>query len=351
MRARRVAVIALVCLFASAATPWVAHAQEAELEETSPSEHATPAPDASPTQEPPSATPPADGDVGNDDPTSGGPPDPEEPDEADTDDDGEGAGGNGNHKDNKGGKGAGSGGNSGGNGDPNGNNGTIKIESTDFDDIPNNVPHPGCEFVIEMYGYDQGDLQATYIFTNQAPSGSGEIDRGTVDIGQDPAGGGRDLDARVHIDLADGLAASGAEAHPKQGYHVKLTVHAEGSIGADVKHKVFWVEECEDEVALVLAGSLDRSGGRAGLGAEVAPATATRGSRSEVAGARLAAAGEQAGAAPGSLPVTGPGALALAAWALLGTALVFAGAAPLRSSRHADADHEDDAVAGSGPPQ
>lgn len=350
MRARRVAVIALFCLTASAATPWVAHAQEAELEETSPSAQATPAPEPSPTQGTPAETPPEDADVGNDDPTTGGPPEAQDPADADTDtdddEDGNG-GGKGTHKGDKGG----SGGHSGGNGDPNGNNGTIKIESTDFDDIPNNVPHPGCEFVIELYGYDEGDLQATYIFTNQAPSGSGEIDRGTVGIGGDPAGGGRDLDARVHVDLADGLAASGAEAHPKQGYHVKLTVHAEGSIGADVKHKVFWVEECEDEVALVLAGSLDRSGGRAGLGAEVAPATATRGSRSEVAGARLAAAGEQAGAAPGSLPVTGPGALALAAWTLLGTALIFAGTAPVRSSRRAHADSEDDAVAGSERPQ
>jgi hypothetical protein len=33
-------------------------------------------------------------------------------------------------------------------------------------------------------------------------------------------------------------------AHPNQGFHVKLTINAEGSQGADVKHKVFWVTEC-----------------------------------------------------------------------------------------------------------
>ncbi len=33
--------------------------------------------------------------------------------------------------------------------------------------------------------------------------------------------------------------------HPQQGYHVKLTIHAPGSQGADTKHKVFWVEPCE----------------------------------------------------------------------------------------------------------
>jgi hypothetical protein len=29
-----------------------------------------------------------------------------------------------------------------------------------------------------------------------------------------------------------------------QGHHVRLTVNADGSQGADVKHKVFWVEGC-----------------------------------------------------------------------------------------------------------
>jgi hypothetical protein len=33
--------------------------------------------------------------------------------------------------------------------------------------------------------------------------------------------------------------------HPQQGFHVKLTIHADGSQGADTKHKVFWVQPCE----------------------------------------------------------------------------------------------------------
>src|SRR5688500_12013888 len=78
---------------------------------------------------------------------------------------------------------------------PKGNNGTIKIDRADFDDHPNNEPHVGCTFQIDFYNFDQGDLKATYIFDNQAPTGSGEIQRGIVGIGRDPAGGGRDLDA------------------------------------------------------------------------------------------------------------------------------------------------------------
>jgi hypothetical protein len=35
------------------------------------------------------------------------------------------------------------------------------------------------------------------------------------------------------------------EPQPQQGFHVKLTINAEGSQGADVKHKVFWVTGCD----------------------------------------------------------------------------------------------------------
>lgn len=54
-------------------------------------------------------------------------------------------------------------------------------------------------------------------------------------------GGGTDLDASLTIYLEDEVAASREEPHPNQGFHVKLTVEAEGSIGADTKQKVFWV--------------------------------------------------------------------------------------------------------------
>ncbi|HXF36401.1 MAG TPA: hypothetical protein VNO17_04385 [Actinomycetota bacterium] len=126
--------------------------------------------------------------------------------------------------------------------DPPGNNGTVKVDGVEFDDHPNNEPHPGCTFQIDFYGYDQGDLQAEVLFALHPPSGTGTLLTDTVDIGEDAAGGGTDLDASRTYDLSAALLASGATPHPNQGFHVKLTVHAEGSIGADVKHKVFWVE-------------------------------------------------------------------------------------------------------------
>jgi hypothetical protein len=43
----------------------------------------------------------------------------------------------------------------------------------------------------------------------------------------------------VPIDLGPYL--TGVTPHPVQGFHVKVTVHAEDSIGSDTKYKVFWV--------------------------------------------------------------------------------------------------------------
>lgn len=57
-------------------------------------------------------------------------------------------------------------------------------------------------------------------------------------IGEDPAGGGDDLDARRTYELD----IRGADPQPNQGYHVKLAVNADGPRGSNVKHKVFWVE-------------------------------------------------------------------------------------------------------------
>jgi hypothetical protein len=130
--------------------------------------------------------------------------------------------------------------------DPPGNNGTIKIDDTPFDDHPDNEPHVGCGFEVDFYGYDEGDLFADVIFEVWPPTGGMvTILEDTVFIGEDDnSGGGSEagLDASEFYDLTAELA--GFDPHPNQGWHVKLTIHAEGSQGADVKHKVFWTTEC-----------------------------------------------------------------------------------------------------------
>jgi hypothetical protein len=132
-------------------------------------------------------------------------------------------------------------------GKPPGNNGTVKIDGVPLKSGKGNEPHVACDFNVEFYNFDEGDqadFMATVTFELQAPTlRDGDKKDGQVlltdqvYIGEDPAGGGGDLDASKSYNLD----FTGIEAHPKQGYHVKLTVNAPGSQGADKKHKVFWV--------------------------------------------------------------------------------------------------------------
>ena len=131
---------------------------------------------------------------------------------------------------------------------PPGNNGTVKIDGSPWDNHPDNEPHVGCTFEVDFYGFDQGDLWAEVIFEVHPPTGHGLLLADEVFIGADDnAGGGSEAgwDASREYDLT--AALSGFAAHANQGHHVKLTVHADGSQGADTKHKVFWVGPCGPE--------------------------------------------------------------------------------------------------------
>src|ERR1044072_3633050 len=73
------------------------------------------------------------------------------------------------------------------------NNGPVKIDGIDFDDLPNNEPHVGCTFQVDFYGFDQGDLDAHVSFDAQPPSGTNPVPfTGDADpfIGEDDASGG-----------------------------------------------------------------------------------------------------------------------------------------------------------------
>src|SRR6266542_4443489 len=72
--------------------------------------------------------------------------------------------------------------------DPKGNNGTIKIDGVALQGGQANEPHVDCEFALEFFGYDTGDLKASVRFELQAPtrraSGSQVLLTDTVNIGQ-----------------------------------------------------------------------------------------------------------------------------------------------------------------------
>jgi hypothetical protein len=128
---------------------------------------------------------------------------------------------------------------------PPGNNGTVKIDDVVFDDHPNNEPHVGCTFQVDFYGYDEGDLFADVTFEAHPPTGPVQtVLTDTVFIGEDDNSGGGS-EAGLDASETYTLDLTGIAPHPIQGWHVKLTVNAEGSQGADTKYKVFWVSGCE----------------------------------------------------------------------------------------------------------
>ncbi|GEP38336.1 hypothetical protein NPS01_19990 [Nocardioides psychrotolerans] len=135
-------------------------------------------------------------------------------------------------------------------GDPAGNNGTVKITPIGQDDgIPQNNPHVTCGFDIEWYGFDEGaDIVSSVTLAMHAPTKDVVLTPGgpsTKFVGGDSAGGGTDFDGEAtYYPTFDG------EPHPKQGYHIKLTVNTPGSQGADTKHKVFWVQPCDSTTPL-----------------------------------------------------------------------------------------------------
>src|SRR6266536_3788859 len=131
---------------------------------------------------------------------------------------------------------------------PPGNNGTIKVDDQPFDDLPNNEPHVGCTFQLDFYGYDEGDLDADVTFEAQPPTlrpggGSQVLLHDTVFIGEDDNSGGG---SQAGLDASETytLDFAGITPHPVQGFHVKLTIHADASQGADTKYNVFWVQGC-----------------------------------------------------------------------------------------------------------
>jgi hypothetical protein len=121
--------------------------------------------------------------------------------------------------------------------DPAGNNGTVMLAG---EDLSGTEAHVGCTFTIDFSGFDQGENYADIVLDAQDPTPQGGmLWNDQVFIGEDPAGGGTDPDASVEIDLTAPLSGL---PRVDQGIHVKLTVHADGSQGADVKHKTFWVD-------------------------------------------------------------------------------------------------------------
>lgn len=127
-----------------------------------------------------------------------------------------------------------------------GGSGIVKLDTKPFDQAPNNEPHVGCTFQLDFYNYPEG-VTARYSFSLWHPTGPADLDggSGSLFIGEDPAGGGQDLDGEATVVLGPALLSSGIEPHHHNGWHVKLVVRARSTSGPDQKQKVFWVRECQ----------------------------------------------------------------------------------------------------------
>jgi hypothetical protein len=233
---------------------------------------------------------------------------------------------------------------------PPGNNGTVKVDRVPFDDHPDNQPHVGCVFQIDFYGFDQGDLDAEVTFEAHPPTlrpggGSQVLLTDSVFIGEDDNSGGGS-EAGLDASETYTLDFTGITPHDVQGFHVKLTVHADGAQGADTKYKVFWVTGCgpgqsttttsgatttTSGATTTTSGATTTSHGATtsstGGSTTSAPGSSVGGSSSSVGGG---AGSSQAGGGGGGLPFTGSNDVELLA---AGLGVLGIGAATLLAAR------------------
>jgi LPXTG-motif cell wall-anchored protein len=191
--------------------------------------------------------------------------------------------------------------------DPSGANGTVKIDGVPLDNGIDNEPHVTCDFEVDFFDFDEGE-RANIVFAVHSPTGTGKelLRRDGVLVSDDEANGGKPDPDETFTFSANDLGLGAYTPHPKQGFHVKLTVERIGAPGAG-KHKVFWLEPC--------AASPSTPGSPPPSTPENPP-------------------GENGGAAGGGgLPVTGT---AVGSIALLGGAMVAGGAALLFIRRRRD---------------
>jgi hypothetical protein len=191
-------------------------------------------------------------------------------------------------------------------------------------------------FQVDFYGFDEGDLVADVAFESHPPTGPvRELLTDEVFIGEDDnAGGGSQ--AGLDASATYTLDFTGIQPHPNQGFHVKLTVHADGSQGADTKHKVFWVSGCASGTTTTTT----RGGGGSGATTTTTTTTGAGGqdtttTTSAGGGSASSSPGGSAGASAssgtaGGLARTGANAVSLLAAAL---ALLGLGTAGLLRSR------------------
>ena len=235
---------------------------------------------------------------------------------------------------------------------PPGNNGTVKIHDDYGDTAHHNVPHVDCDFAVAFWGFDLNQ-NLDVSFAGQAPTGKDTLltvtGAPTSITSPDAAGGGQDYDGELQFRADQLNLASLGDPHPKQGYHIKLTVNTYEPGGH--KYKVFWLQPCTTPAVTGTAvaptsasqdvdespGNEESSSAGEANGAAVAAGATSANADipTTVLGRSITRPGQAASPAAASLPFTGTeiGGMAAVATAALGfgTAMTVAG----RRRRHA----------------
>jgi hypothetical protein len=210
--------------------------------------------------------------------------------------------------------------------DPAGANGTVKIDGPAYQEDNRNEPHVSCEFQVEFFNFDK-DEHATLIFEAWPPSAPDfhEVKRlENVLVSDDEASGGayrQDPDQVFRFSAAD-LNLTAAMAHPKQGYHIKLTIDRQNHPKWTEKHKVFWLKPCDSSES-----------------PSPTPSQTPGGSQSPTPGASENPSASPSGPAGGGtgggggLPITG---VAATSMALTGVVLIGGGVALMTLRRRRD---------------
>ena len=191
---------------------------------------------------------------------------------------------------------------------PPGNNGTVFIHDVAGDQSPHNVPHVSCNFYVDFFGFDNGQV-VTVSFAGQAPTGKDIALGGTwtgVVSDDDASGAGNDFDKELAYTADDlGVTSLGAPS-AQQGYHVKMTVATNEPGGK--KSKVFWISPCATVVggttgAGTIAGTTGSVLGTS-LGSPTGATMTSRPGRTTVLGEKFTRPAAVAGSSTG-LPFTG----------------------------------------------
>ena len=209
-------------------------------------------------------------------------------------------------------------------GDPAGANGTVKIDAVPFDPEIHNEPHVTCDFRVKFFDFDENE-HGNIVFTAQPPSGQDKVLLRLDNqlLSNDKASGGNPDPDEIYTFSANDLDLTGLTLHPKQGYHVKLTIERIGAPGAG-KHKVFWLQPCQSSTTPPPPPSVTNCSPSTPPSCTPPTATLAAGSDTGCGSGGGGGGGGGGGESGGGLPVTGAAAGTIAVG---GLGLIGAGAA------------------------